>query len=307
MTSAARFPSRLRVRRQESMARHTSFGVGGPADYWVETRSLDALRLALRSADRLKIPRTIMGHGTNTLVADAGVEGLVIYNRCMEFEPSRAAGLVRVASGHSMARLAGRCARLGLGGLSFAIGVPGTVGGAVFGNAGAFGSDVAAVLESALIWRRHHERETAAHEFGFAYRRSNLQADDTSPAVLAASFRVQRSDPAALRTELLTLARQRRATQPQGQNAGSFFMNPDGDYAGRLIDAAGLKGKTLGGAFVSPVHANFLSVRPGGAARDVLDLAIAVRERVAEATGIWLTPEVKLLGRWSSRAQALYS
>ncbi|MDE2767729.1 MAG: UDP-N-acetylmuramate dehydrogenase [Chloroflexota bacterium] len=307
MTSEARFPSGLRVRTQEPMARHTSFGVGGAADYWVETRTLDSLRLALESADRLNIPRTIMGHGTNTLVADAGVEGLVINNRCMDFEPSSAAGLIRVASGHSMARLAGRCARLGLGGLSFAIGVPGTVGGAVFGNAGAFGSDVASVLESALVWRPGQERESAAYEFGFAYRHSNLQGEDTNPVVLAASFRVQRSDPGALRTDLLRLARQRRATQPQGQNAGSFFMNPDGDYAGRLIETTGLKGKALGGAFVSPIHANFISARPGGTARDVLDLAIAVRARVAEATGIWLTPEVRLLGRWNSRAQALYS
>ena len=307
MTGEARFPSRLRVRTQEPMARHTSFGVGGPADYWVEIRSLDALRLALESADRLKLPRTIMGHGTNTLVADAGVEGLVIYNRCMDFEPSRAAGVVRVASGYSMARLAGRCARLGFGGLSFAIGVPGTVGGAVFGNAGAFGSDVASVLKSALVWRRRQEREMAAHEFGFAYRHSNLQDDVAKPVVLAASFRAKRSDPGALRAELLMLARRRRATQPQGQNAGSFFMNPDGDYAGRLIETTGLKGKALGGAFVSPIHANFLSARPGGTAQDVLDLAIEVRERVAEATGIRLTPEVRLLGRWNSQAQALYS
>ena len=289
------------------MARHTSFGVGGPADFWVEVRSLDALRLALESADRLSIPRTIMGHGTNALVADAGIEGLVIHNRCMDFEPSRSTGLLRVASGHSMARLAGRCARLGLSGLSFAIGVPGTVGGAVFGNAGAFGSDIAAVLESALVWRRGHEKETAAQEFGFAYRQSNLQGDATSPAVLAASFRIQLSDPGTLRAELLTLARRRRASQPQGQNAGSFFMNPDGDYAGRLIEVTGLKGKALGSAFVSPIHANFLSSRPGGTARDVLDLAIAVRERVAKSTGVWLKPEVRLLGRWNSCAQALYS
>ena len=307
MTSTGCFPSRLRVRTQEPMARHTSFGVGGPADFWVEVRSVDAFRLALETADRLDIPRTIMGHGTNSLVADAGIEGLVIYNRCMHFHPRKAAGRIRVASGHSMARLAGRCARLGLGGLSFAIGVPGTVGGAVYGNAGAFGSDVAAVLESALVWRRSHERETAAHEFEFVYRHSNLQNDGTNPVVLAASFRVQTANPVALRAELLTLARRRRATQPQGQNAGSFFMNPDGDYAGRLIEVAGLKGKTFGGAFVSPVHANFLSVRAGGTARDVLDLAITVRERVAEATGVRLTPEVRLLGRWNSHAQALFS
>lgn len=289
------------------MARHTSFGVGGPADYWVEVRSLDALRLALETADRLGIPRTIMGHGTNTLVADAGIDGLVIYNRCMNFTPHRDNGYVRVASGHSMARLAGRCARLGLGGLSFAIGVPGTVGGAVYGNAGAFGSDVAAVLKSARIWRGSHEEELAASEFGFGYRRSNLHHDKAQPVVLAARFSVKPTDPVALRHELLTLARRRRATQPQGQNAGSFFMNPDGDYAGRLIEVSGLKGKKIGGAFVSPVHANFLSARPGGTARDVLHLAIAVRECVAEATGIRLKPEVRLLGRWNSHTRALYS
>lgn len=306
MTSTAGFPSRLQVRTQEPMARHTSFGVGGPADYWVEVRSLAALRLALETADRLSMPRTIMGHGTNTLVADAGIEGLVIYNRCMDFAPGRAAGQVRVASGHSMARLAGRCARLGLGGLSFAIGVPGTVGGAVYGNAGAFGSDVAAVLESALVWRRNQERETPTDEFGFRYRRSRLHDDPATPVVLAATFRVEPDDPARLRRELLTLARQRRATQPQGQNAGSFFMNPEGDYAGRLIEATGLKGQELGGAFVSPLHANFLSARPGATARDILDLAIAVRERVAEFTGVRLTPEVRLLGRWNSHARALF-
>ena len=307
MSKATRFPARLRIRTREPMARHTSFGVGGPADYWVEVRSLDALRLALETADRLGLPRTIMGHGTNTLVADAGIEGLVIYNRCMDFAPCGAVGRVRVAAGHSMARLAGRCARLGLGGLSFAIGVPGTVGGAVYGNAGAFGSDIAAVLETALVWQRNRERETRAEEFGFEYRRSKLHGDDSNPVVLAATFRVQPDDPAALRRELLTLARRRRATQPQGQNAGSFFMNPEGDYAGRLIEAAGLKGQEIGGAFVSPVHANFLSTRPGGTARDVLDLAVTVRERVAKTTGVRLTPEVRLLGRWNSHAQALFT
>ncbi len=307
MSARPRFPSKLRVRAHEPMDRHTSFGVGGPAEYWVEVRSLDALRLALETADRLGIPRTIMGHGTNSLVADAGIDGLVIYNRYLDFAANSADASVRVASGHSMARLAGRCARLGLGGMSFAIGVPGTVGGAIYGNAGAFGSDVAAVLKSARVWRRSHEVEVFASDFDFSYRRSNLHDDATGPVVLAASFHVQPGDPAALRGELLALARQRRATQPLGQNAGSFFMNPDGDYAGRLIEASGLKGHEVDGAFVSPVHANFLSARPGGTARDVLDLAIAVRERVAEATGVRLTPEVRLLGRWNSHAGALFA
>lgn len=307
MSVDARFPSTLRVRAHEPMERHTSFGVGGPADLWVEVRSLAALRLALETASRLGIPRTVMGHGTNALVADAGIDGLVIYNRYQYFSAHPPDQLVRVASGHSMARLAGRCARLGLGGLSFAIGVPGTVGGAIYGNAGAFGSEVAAVLRSARVWRCGHEVHIPASGFDFGYRRSNLRNDETEPVVLAASFRVQPADPSELRRELLALARRRRATQPLGQNAGSFFMNPDGDYAGRLIEAAGLKGHELAGAFVSPVHANFISARPGGTATDVLDLAIVVRERVAEVTGVRLTPEVRLLGRWNSHARALFT
>ena len=142
MTATNEFPRTLRVREREPMARHTSFGVGGPADFWVEVRHLDALRTALATAKRLRIPYTVMGHGTNALVADAGIEGVVIYNRCTGFDPNIAVGQVRVESGHSMAKLSGRCAKLGLSGLSFGIGVPGTVGGGIFGTAGAFGSSV---------------------------------------------------------------------------------------------------------------------------------------------------------------------
>ncbi len=307
MTSAPPFPPRLHVRAQEPMARHTSFGVGGPADYWVEVRRLDTLRLALASAEALGMPRTVMGHGTNALVADAGVEGLVIYNRCSGFDPRRAAGMVLVESGHGMARLAGRCAQLGLGGLGFAIGVPGTVGGAVFGNAGAFGSDVAAVLHSALVWLPGGEGERPARAFEFGYRRSRLQTEAGAPVVLRAALRVEPAAVDDLRRELDALVQRRRATQPRGRNAGSFFANPEGDFAGRLIDALGMRGLAVGGAFVSRLHANFLSTRNGATARDVLELALQVKRRVADACGVRLTPEVRLLGRWNASAQELFA
>lgn len=302
-----KFPSALKVRCNEPMALHTSFGVGGPADYWVEVRRLDALRLALVAADELGLTRTVMGHGTNALVADAGIDGLVIYNRCTGFKHSETNQHVLVESGHSMARLAGRCAHLGIKGLTFAIGVPGTVGGAIYGNAGAFGSDVAAVLASALIWRASGERETLATELDFGYRRSSLHNASGRPVVLEAAFRVETGSASYLRDELLRLARKRRASQPQGRHAGSFFKNPDNDFAGRLIEAAGLKDHRHGAAFVSPVHANFLSSDDGSSARDVLDLAIDVQRRVAESSGIILVPEVRFVGRWDERTKELFT
>jgi UDP-N-acetylmuramate dehydrogenase len=289
------------------MARHTSFGVGGPADYWVEVRRLGALRLALTAADELGLTRTVMGHGTNTLVADAGIDGLVIYDRCMGFKHSETTQHVRVESGHSMARLAGRCARLGIKGLTFAIGVPGSVGGAIYGNAGAFGSDVAAVLASALIWRTSGEHETPATELDFGYRRSSLLKASDHPVVLEATFRVETGSASDLRHDLLRLARKRRASQPQGRHAGSFFKNPPNDFAGRLIEAAGLKGRRHGTAFVSPVHANFLSSDDGGRARDVLNLAIDVQHQVAESSGIVLVPEVRFVGRWDEPTEELFT
>ena len=307
MTASNEFPRTLRVREREPMARHTSFGVGGPADFWVEVRHLDALRTALATAKRLRIPYTVMGHGTNALVADAGIEGVVIYNRCTGFDPNIAVGQVRVESGHSMAKLAGRCAKLGLSGLSFGIGVPGTVGGAIFGNAGAFGSNVGKVVQSALIWRSDNECEVSAPYFNFQYRHSRMQDDRVPSVILAATFRVESANAPILRRELLALARRRRASQPQSKNAGSFFMNPDDDYAGRIIESAGLKGRKVGRAYVSPVHANFLSTEPGGTASDILQLAIEVRQQVAVTTGIRLQPEVRLVGRWNEEARELFT
>ena len=302
-----KFPSELQVRCNEPMARHTSFGVGGPADYWIEVRKLDALRLALAAADELGLTRTVMGHGTNALVADAGIDGLVIYNRCTGFKHSTTKQQIQVESGHSMAQLAGRCARLGIKGLTFAIGVPGTVGGAIYGNAGAFGSNVAAVLASALIWRASGELDTPATNLDFGYRRSSLHNASDNPVVLEAAFQVGTGSASVLRAELLNLARKRRASQPQGRHAGSFFKNPDGDFAGHLIEATGLKGLRHSTAFISPVHANFLSSDSGGRADDVLDLAINVQRRVAESFGIVLIPEVRSIGRWDERTEELFS
>ena len=305
MSASLTLPGRLAVREREPLARHSTFGVGGPADLWVEVHAVDDLVAVLDAAEAAGTPRTVVGHGTNLLVADAGIEGLVVSNNCVGLTFDAAAGLARVESGHTMARLARQAAAGGHAGLGFAIGVPGTVGGAVFGNAGAWGSDIAAVLASAEVWYPDGVRRLGPDDLAFGYRHSALQHDPQTPVVLGASLGIQPGDPEALKAQLETFARRRLDTQPRGQNAGSFFKNPSGDYAGRLIESAGLKGCARGGAFVSPLHANFISNDGTATASDILALALHVQTIVQRRHGIRLEPEVRVLGRWEAAAAEL--
>jgi len=301
----ALFPPTLHVRTQEPMANHTSFGLGGPADFWVEVRSTAEIVAALAAARAAQLPYTVLGHGTNVLVADAGIAGLVIRSRATGYAIDRVARQVRVESGHTMARLAGEMVKRGFDGLTWGVGVPGTVGGAVAGNAGAFGGDVATSLVGAQIWYPEGVRWQPLADLEFGYRYSALPDDPQRPAVLAATFTVWPGDLAALRAELTAFARRRRATQPRGYTAGSFFKNPPGDFAGRLIEAAGLKGARRGGAVVSSHHANFLSRAGAATSADVLALACHVQRVVEDRFGVRLEPEVRLLGRWGTAAEAL--
>lgn len=305
MNTALTLPSHLTVREHEPLSRHSTFGVGGPADAWVKVDVIEDLVAALDAAEAAGVPRTVLGHGTNLLVADGGIEGLVISNGCTGLQFDRDRGLVRVESGHTMAQLARRAAEHGYTGLGFAIGVPGTVGGAIFGNAGAWGSDIAVVLANAEVWYPSEIRRMTAESFSFGYRQSALQEDLRFPVVLSGELRAQRGDPAKLLSELKDLAHRRTETQPRGQNAGSFFKNPAGDFAGRLIEAADLKGCTHGGAFVSPMHANFISNDGTATAADILSLALHVQDTVFRQHGVLLEPEVNLLGRWDSTAANL--
>ena len=302
---AAGFPSDLGVRVNEPMSQHTSLGVGGVADFWVEIRSLVKLVRALEAAQQLQLPTTVVGHGTNILVADEGIDGLVISNRCRGMEIDQEHGLVRVESGHTMTLLARRTAEAGMRGLTFGIGVPGTVGGAVCGNAGAFGSDIAAVLKDARIWYPDAVRVIPADRLNLGYRESAIKHDLRHPVVLEAQFHIVNGDSSVLREELLAFSRRRLDTQPRGLNAGSFFKNPPGDYAGRLIEGAGLKGVQRGGAEVSAEHANFITNHGGATATQLLSLAQHIQATVQAHSGVQLELEVRLLGRWSSQAREL--
>jgi UDP-N-acetylmuramate dehydrogenase len=288
------------LRRDRSLARHTSFNIGGPAEFFVETTRPAALA---EECHRRGLPYLLLGAGTNLLVADAGVEGLVIrcVNRGSEVEGAR----VRAEAGLKMMRLARICADHDLVGFEWAIGVPGTVGGAVYQNAGCWGSEVAEVLVEAEglvpgsgpeVWRRDR--------LDLGYRTSALRDGDLRGAIVtAAVIELRSGDGEAARRQMAGWTHQRNRTQPiKTKNCGSVFKNPPGDSAGRLVEAAGMKGAREGAAQVSEQHANFIVNHGGATAAGVDRLIRRVQATVSERFGVALDTEVERVGRWEPEA-----
>jgi UDP-N-acetylmuramate dehydrogenase len=298
----------LRGRADAPMASRTTMRVGGPADLLVEARTIEALVAALDFARRRGIPAFVVGRGSNLVVADAGVRGLVILNRTAGLA-IRGDRLV-AASGVQLARAATAAQRAGLGGLEFGLAIPGSVGGAVWANAGAHGSEIAAILETAELVRSDGSRVTIpAADLELAYRDSRLKhapatvagSSRTTPeTVLGATFHLARASPELIAARLGEIRRWRREHQPlTAPSAGSIFRNPPGDSAGRLIEAAGLKGTTAGGAAISPRHANFIVNTGSATAADIRRLALRARNEVKARFGIELAFEVEFAGDWS--------
>lgn len=288
------------------LRQHTSARVGGPADLGVVATNRALLVRAFTAALRLGVPCTVLGGGSNILIADEGVEGLVIVNRVEGWRLREHPGgvLVQVESGTELARLARETARAGLVGLEWAANVPGSVGGAVVNNAGAFGGDTASVLRRALLLAGDGvPRWWDGAELAYSYRSSRLKRGECGPAlVLAAELALMRGDPAQAWQRLSSYQAERRARQPGGRSLGSMFKNPPGDAAGRLIEAAGCKGWREGGAVVSPKHANFIVNEGEARASDVRRLMARVQKRVWETAGVWLEPEIQFVGRWTPTA-----
>jgi UDP-N-acetylmuramate dehydrogenase len=298
------------VRVGELLAPYTSFRIGGPADLLLPATRTTQVIEAARTAHALGVPWRVIGGASNLLVADAGIAGLVIKSlvRGVRFEPHPdEPGRVTLvaAAGCQLAAVARQAARRGLAGLVWASNVPGTVGAAVVNNAGAFGGCMADVLERTLVvdatGQTHY---LTPADLAMAYRSTRLKRRELRGVVLEAEIRLEAADPAQLEAELRAVREQRRRTQPAGFSAGSMFVNPPGDAAGRLIDAAGLKGVRVGGARVSPVHANFIVNEGGATARDVYCLMRLIQDTVYAQTGVWLEPEVQLVGRWEPAALA---
>jgi UDP-N-acetylmuramate dehydrogenase len=278
------------------MSRHTSLRVGGPADTFVRVASEDDLRGAVAVARHHEVPTVLLGGGTNLLVADRGIRGVVMENAWSEATVE--GDVVTAASGTPTAHVAAVAARAGLLGLEWMATVPGTVGGAVHGNAGAFGSETADVILDAELMDLNGDAWTATKDdLGYAYRTSTLQG--TPVIVLRARFRATVGDRGTAVRTIKNMANERAAKQPLAQpNTGSIFRNPPGDFAGRLIEAAGLKGHRLGGAMVSDKHANFIVNAQDATAAQIRDLMRLCQREVKERFGVDLVPEVELVGQW---------
>ncbi len=282
--------------RGEPLAKHTSLRIGGPAEYYIRATTERDLRGAIAVAREHELPVFILGAGTNLLVADRGITGVVLHDDWAE--TSVAGTVVTASSGTPLASVAAVAARAGILGMEWMATVPGTVGGAVHGNAGAFGKETADVLVDAELMDLNGDSWTATNaELAFAYRTSALQG--TPVVVLRARFRGEQGDRATAVRRIKEIANERMAKQPLAQpNTGSIFRNPPGDHAGRLIEAAGLKGRRLGGAMVSPKHANFIVNTADASAEDVRALMRLCQREVKRRFGIDLVPEVELVGEW---------
>jgi UDP-N-acetylmuramate dehydrogenase len=280
----------------EPMSRHTSLHIGGPAQFYLRVVSERDLVGAVAVAREHELPVFILGGGTNLLVADQGIAGVVLHNDWAETSVSGTE--ITAASGTPMASVAAVAARNGILGLEWMATVPGTVGGAVHGNAGAFGSETKDALVDAELMDLDGRTWTATNaDLGFAYRHSALQGTPT--IVVRARFRGTPGEREAAVKRIKEIANERIAKQPLAQpNTGSIFRNPPGDHAGRLIEAAGLKGATEGGAMVSTKHANFIVNIGDASAQDVKMLMDLCRKTVKEKFGVDLTPEVELVGEW---------
>lgn len=294
----------VRVEQHAPLARSTTMRVGGPADLLATVRNAFELRGLVRFARSRDLPILVLGRGSNVVISDLGVRGLVIQ---VKAEQTRVDGVrYHAAAGVPMARAATETQKAGLTGLEFGLAIPGTVGGAIWGNAGAHGADIAGVLESAdLLSPEGVESKVDAAELGFGYRESRLKHPPDSGGrelVLGGTFRLEPAPPDAIRAALDEIRHWRQAHQPLGlPSAGSVFRNPAvGGAAGQRIEEAGLKGFRIGGASVSEKHANFIIADRTATAADVRALADHVRATIREADGVDLQFEIEFVGDWTS-------
>jgi len=286
------FPS---AKFDEPLKRYTAWKIGGPADALVEPKSVEELTEAVEKAREHGVPVTILGGGTNVLIQDGGVRGLTVRLAKsltnVEMEDTR----VTADAGVLYPVLANTTAARGLAGLQFATGIPGTVGGAVYMNAGAYSSETTEVLDWADVFRDGGIVRMNNKDLGLAYRKSILH-DHPGWLVLRVGYTLKLGNPDELKAQIKQYRAQRMTGSPNKPSCGSTFKRPEGDFPGRVIEAAGLKGTRVGDIQVSPVHANYLVNLGGGTAKDVLELIQRVRETVREKMGVDLETEVRVIG-----------
>ena len=293
-----------RLQRDIRMARFSSARVGGPVDFLVISHSAQQLEADISALWNADIPFRLLGGASNVLVSEKGFPGLVLINhaRAIQFQTRHSTPTIWAESGALMSVIVQRAASAGLSGLEWATALPGTLGGAVYGNAGAFGSEIGDNLIMAEILQADQSKEYWSKEdFAFQYRSSALKRSRSqSTVILSAELQVQHGEKEAIRQLMATLKGKRETKQPPGACTGSMFKNPPGDFAGRLIEAAGLKGTRIGNVEISQKHGNFFINNGQGTAEDFLDLIVLTRSEVLKQFAVDLELEVELLGNWET-------
>ena len=289
---------RFEVIRNAEMRRYTTLKLGGPADWLAFPRSREEIAEMFDEARQAGIPVTVIGHGSNLLVADTGIRGLVIRVEKNMRAIRREGNFLTAEAGAMLAAAAAAAAEAGLSGLEFASGIPGTVGGAAVMNAGAYGGEMKDILLAADILEMDGTPDrTDAAGLELGYRHSNIP--ELGRTVLGASFRLLKGDPAEIEAKMKDLNARRKEKQPlEYPSAGSTFKRPEGYFAGKLIEDAGLKGFSSGGAQVSEKHAGFVINRGDATAKDILQLIQEVQRRVFEHSGVRLEPEIRMAGEF---------
>jgi UDP-N-acetylmuramate dehydrogenase len=288
-----------RLQENVILAPFTSARIGGPADALITVKSADELAEAAARLWEMDAPYFILGGGSNVLVSDRGVRGVTVLNRAKEIRFSSGnRPKVWAEAGAGFSSLANRAAERGLAGLEWAAAVPGTVGGAVYGNAGAFGGDVAGNLIFADVLTENGRERWPVEKMEYGYRTSALKRSTLKFVILAAELRLNHSTKEAVRFKIGEFVSKRKSTQPPGASMGSMFKNPPGDHAGRLIEAAGLKGARIGNAEISALHGNFFVNHGNTKASDIRALIELAQKTVAEKFGVKLELEIEMIGDW---------
>ncbi len=299
-----------RLQENVRMANFATMNVGGPADALLIATSADELAAMVGRVWELDLPIKVLGSGSNLLVSDKGIRAVVVINHAHNIRVNLKSTpiTVRAESGALMVNLGKKLALWGLSGMEWAATIPGSVGGAVYGNAGAFGGETCRSLVSADVLHKTEGRsEWPCERFAYTYRASGFKREMIEAIILSALFSVEKGDPTKIASEIETFRQRRWKNQPPGASVGSVFRNPPDDKAGRLIEAAGLKGKKKGGAIISPQHANFIINEGGASALDVLDLLVEAHNAVKAKFGVELIPEIEVLGDWDELPDFLNS
>ena len=290
-----------RIKLNEPMNTHTTFRVGGPADYFVEPANSDEIVRIVAAARAANVPLTLLGNGSNVVVSDRGIRGLVLYVGSEFARISLQGNQITVQAGAQLASVAAFAARHSLSGLEFASGIPGTVGGAVMMNAGAYEHCMSeVVIQTEFVDNDLKIKTVCGDEHGFGYRKSRFSGQDN--IILGTVLQLKLDDSAAIYERMAELAKRRRTSQPlEFPSAGSAFKRPAGYYAGKLISDCGLKGCRIGGAEVSTKHAGFIINIGGATADDIRRLFLHVQAEVYDQAGVILEPEVRFIGDWEEK------